>query len=102
MAPDRDQLRVMSQKDKESFKEYAQRWREVAAQICPPLEEKELTKIYLKTLSTFYYDRMVASAPSNFTEMGNMGVRLEKAVREGRLIKGEESASSSKKYGSGF
>ena len=92
----------MSQKDKESFKEYAQRWREVAAQICPPLEEKELTKIYLKTLGTFYYDRMVASAPSNFTEMVNMGVRLEEAVREGRLIKNEESASGSKKYGSGF
>ena len=102
MAPDRDQLRAMSQKDEESFKEYAQRWREIAAQISPPLEEKELTKIYLKTLSTFYYDRMVASAPSNFTEMVNMGVRLEEAVREGRLIKGEEIASGSKKYGSGF
>ena len=102
MAPDRDQLRAMSQKDEESFKEYAQRWREITAQISPPLEEKELTKIYLKTLSTFYYDRMVASAPSNFTEMVNMGVRLEEAVREGRLVKGEESASGSKKYGSGF
>ena len=45
---------------------------------------------------------MVASAPSNFTEMVNMGVRLEEAVREGRLIKGEEIASGSKKYGSGF
>ena len=46
MAPDRDQLRAMFQKDKECFKEYAQRWREVSAQICPPLEEKEMTKIY--------------------------------------------------------
>ena len=49
MAPDRDQLRAMSQKDEESFKEYAQRWREIAAQISPPLEEKELTKIYLNS-----------------------------------------------------
>src|SRR3954463_14869828 len=37
--PDRDQLRARTQKDRESFKEYAQRWREVAAQIFPPLEE---------------------------------------------------------------
>jgi hypothetical protein len=37
MAPDRDQLGVMAQKDKETFKEYAQRWREIAAQINPPL-----------------------------------------------------------------
>ncbi|CAK8565583.1 unnamed protein product [Lathyrus sativus] len=31
MAPDRDQLRAMAQKDKENFKEYAQCWRELAA-----------------------------------------------------------------------
>jgi hypothetical protein len=77
MAPDRDQLRAMSQKDKETFKEYAQRWREVAAQIIPPLEEKEMTKIFLNTLGPFYYERMIASAPSDFTEMVNMGMRLE-------------------------
>jgi hypothetical protein len=46
MAPDRDELRALSQKKKESFKEYAQRWRELAAQIRPPLEEKELTKLF--------------------------------------------------------
>ena len=102
MAPDRDKLRAMSQKDEENFKEYAQRWREIAAEISPPLEEKELTKIYLKTLSMFYYDRMVASASSNFSEMVNMGVRLEEAVREGRLIKSEETVNDNKKYGSRF
>ena len=73
MAPDRDQLRAMSQKEKETFKEYAQRWHEIAAQISPPLEAKELTKIFLKTLSSFYYERMVASAPSDFTKMVNRG-----------------------------
>ena len=97
MAPDRDQLRAMSQKDKETIKEYAQRWREVATQIVPPLEEKEMTKIFLKTLSSFYYERMIASAPSDFTEMVNMGMRLEEGVREGRLTR--EEGSSAKRYG---
>lgn len=31
MAPDRDHLQAMSQRDKETFKEYSQRWREVSA-----------------------------------------------------------------------
>jgi hypothetical protein len=31
MAPDRDELREMTQREKESFKEYAQRCRELAA-----------------------------------------------------------------------
>ena len=89
MAPDRDQLKAMVQKDKELFKEYARRWREVAAQVIAPMEEKEITKIFLKTLGDFYYEIMVASGPSDFTEMVGMGVRLEEAVREGRLAKGE-------------
>lgn len=50
MAPDLTQLGNMSQKEYESFEEYAQRWREVAAQVTPPAEEKELCKLFLKTL----------------------------------------------------
>ncbi|GAU51264.1 hypothetical protein TSUD_412510 [Trifolium subterraneum] len=37
--PDRDELRALAQKERESFKEYAQRWRELAAQIRPPMVE---------------------------------------------------------------
>jgi len=40
MAPDRSEVQAMTQKDKESFKEYAQRWRCIAAQVRPPLDEK--------------------------------------------------------------
>ncbi|KAI5438359.1 hypothetical protein KIW84_024195 [Lathyrus oleraceus] len=56
-----------------------------------------MTKIFLKTLSSFYYERMIASAPSDFTEMVNMGMRLEEGVREGRLT--QDEGSSSKRYG---
>ncbi|KAI5397398.1 hypothetical protein KIW84_063276 [Lathyrus oleraceus] len=45
-------------------------------------------------------DRDQLSAPSDFTEMVNMGMRLEEGVREGRLSKDE--ASTSKKYESSF
>ncbi|XP_050915284.1 uncharacterized protein LOC127130289 [Lathyrus oleraceus] len=98
--PDRDQLRSMQQREKEIFREYAQRWREIAAQVVPPMEEKEMTKVFLKTLDTFYYERMIASAPTDFTDMVNMGVRLEEAVREGRLVReGSSSSSGAKRYG---
>jgi len=77
----------MAQDDNESFKAYAQRWRDFASQVHPPLEEKELTKIFLKTLDQFYYENMVARAPNNFAEMMTMGMRLEEGLREGRLVK---------------
>ncbi|GAU52021.1 hypothetical protein TSUD_418380, partial [Trifolium subterraneum] len=47
MAPNRDQLQAMSQKDKETFKEYAQRWREVAAQVNSLKDEDEMARIFL-------------------------------------------------------
>ncbi|XP_050888035.1 uncharacterized protein LOC127093174 [Lathyrus oleraceus] len=77
-------------------------WREIAAQICPPLEEKEMTKMFLKTRSSFYHDIMIASVPSDFTEMVNMGMRLEEAVREGRLTKEAGASSHVKKFTNNF
>lgn len=87
LTPDRDDLRTMTQNDNESFKAYAQRWRDFAAQVRPPLKEEELAKIFLNTLDQFYYDKMVGSAPNNFTKVMIMGMRLEEGVREGRLVK---------------
>ena len=64
--------------------------------MIPPMEEKEMTKIFLKTLGAIYYERMVASASSDFTEMVGMGIRLEEAVREGRLTRSEGSGGVKK------
>jgi len=43
LAPDTNELQAMTQNDNESFKAYAQRWRDFAAQVRLPLEEQELT-----------------------------------------------------------
>jgi len=40
---------------------------------------------------------MIASAPSDFSEVVNMGMRLEEGVQEGRLVKDSVPAGSSKK-----
>ena len=42
MAPDRMQLQNMCKKEHESFKEYTQRWRDLAAQVAPPMMEREM------------------------------------------------------------
>jgi hypothetical protein len=50
-----------------------------------------------------YIEKMIVSAPNNFSDMVTMGTRLEEAVREGIIVleKGESSASAPKKYGNG-
>jgi len=85
MASDRSDLQAMTQKYDETFREYAQRWRNVATQVSPHVREKEMTKLFLKTLSQFYYEMMVGSVPRDFSEMVSIGMRLEEGVREGRL-----------------
>lgn len=51
MAPDRLPLQKMEKKSKDSLKEYAQKWRDLAAQVQPPLTEKERTVLFV-TAST--------------------------------------------------
>jgi len=53
MAPDRSDLQAMTQNDNETFREYAQWWRNIAAQVSSRVEEKEMTKLFLKTFSQF-------------------------------------------------
>ncbi|KAJ9178655.1 hypothetical protein P3X46_010522 [Hevea brasiliensis] len=43
VAPTRRDLQNLVQKDRESFKEYAQRWREKAAEVHPPVTDNELS-----------------------------------------------------------
>ncbi|XP_052882760.1 uncharacterized protein LOC108458660 [Gossypium arboreum] len=50
IAPDRITLQNMKKKPSESFRQYAQRWREVATQVQPPLLEKETTMLFINTL----------------------------------------------------
>src|SRR4030065_2719207 len=45
---------------------------------------------------------MVASAPSDFNEMVNMGVKLEEGIRKGRLVRERASANSAKKFGNNY
>ena len=42
MALDKMRLQNICMRDNESFKEYAQRWRDLAAQVVPPMMENEM------------------------------------------------------------
>lgn len=86
MAPDRTQLQNMLKRDTETFKEYAQRWRELAAQVEPPLTEKEIIAMFIDTLRPPFYDRMIGSVSSNFSDMVIIGERIENGMRNGKIV----------------
>lgn len=50
MAPNHMKLQNLSQKGNESFKEYAQIWRELTSRVQPPLLENKLVDMFMGTL----------------------------------------------------
>ena len=51
LAPTRTQLQSMALATNKGFKEYAQKWRDLAGRVQPPLSERELVEMFLGTLS---------------------------------------------------
>ncbi|KAK2396599.1 hypothetical protein QL285_058245 [Trifolium repens] len=85
MAPSRTQLQNMTQKEGESFKVYAQRWRELAAQVRPPLLETELVDMFTNTLQGGYFERMIGSVSSGFSDLVRIGERIESGLKNGKI-----------------
>ena len=53
MAPNWMQLESICKNGHESFKEYVQRWRDLAAQVVPSMTEKEMITMIVDTLTVF-------------------------------------------------
>jgi len=66
IALDRMQLQNICKKKHKSFKEYAQRWRNLIAQVAPPMMERDMIIMIVDTLLVFCYEKMVAYMPSSF------------------------------------
>ncbi|XP_017637533.1 uncharacterized protein LOC108479441 [Gossypium arboreum] len=82
---DRITLQNMEKKPNESFKQYAQRWREMAIQVQPPLLEKETTMLFINTLKAPFITHMLGSATRSFADVVMIGEMIENAIRNGRI-----------------
>ena len=99
MAPDKLQLQNMSKKNSETFKEYAQRWRELAAQVESPLHDREMVTMFISTLHSPFYEHMLGSVSSNFTDIVIIGERIELGLKPGKIAQGLSATSTGKKFG---
>ena len=97
MAPDRTQLQNLSLKSNECFKEYAQRWRELASRVQPPMLEKEMANMFMNTLPGSYLERLVGCNASNFADVVSTGERVENYLKTCKIQNGVGSSSGSKK-----
>ena len=61
IAPDCIVLMGTEKKDRESFREYAQRWHELATQVQPLMMEDEIIKWFIYNLKPPYYEKMISA-----------------------------------------
>jgi len=97
MAPDRMQLQSMAKKSTETFKEYAQRWRELAAKVAPPLHESEMITMFVETLEDPFYERVLGSVSSNFFDLVTIGERVERGLKRGKIAQNPSAVTTAKK-----
>ena len=87
----------MKKKTSETFREYAHKWWDWAAQVQPTLTDKELNKMFLNTLKTPYYDRMIGNSNKDFSDVVSAGEMIEAGVKQGKIENTEAKKSISKR-----
>ncbi|XP_019465382.1 PREDICTED: uncharacterized protein LOC109363578 [Lupinus angustifolius] len=84
--PDHNKLQSMSKPASESFREYAQRWRGVASQVLPRLEEEEQITIFINTLPNPFFDKMIGNNTCDFNSLIRVGDRIEQNMKNGKIV----------------
>ena len=79
----------MEKKSKESYKEYAMRWKAVASQVQPPLTHREINSYFVDTLPSPYYDMLIGNAFLEFEDLLYAVGRIEYGIKKGRIANTE-------------
>ena len=85
IAPDRTSLSSLEKAEKESIREYAQRWRDLAAQVHPPLLDREMVTLFANTLKAPFYEHVMGSSTQQFTDVVAVAERIEQRIKNGRI-----------------
>jgi hypothetical protein len=57
----------------------------LAAQVHPPLLEKEMVALFANTLKAPYYEHVMGSSAQQFTNVVAVAERIEQGVKSGRI-----------------
>ncbi|KAF1859042.1 hypothetical protein Lal_00000866 [Lupinus albus] len=92
--PKDDKQPTGPQTGKETHK-YAQRWRGIASQVLPRLEEDEQITIFINTLPNPFFEKMIGNNTSDFNSLIKVGDRIEQSIKAGKIA-AEQTVESKK------
>ncbi|KAK4710109.1 hypothetical protein R3W88_004622 [Solanum pinnatisectum] len=73
------------EKSIENYPEYALRWRKEVARVKPPMSEREITEMFIRTQKPEYYERMLYMMGQKFVETVKVGEALEDGFKTGKV-----------------
>ncbi|OMO53294.1 Retrotransposon gag protein [Corchorus capsularis] len=91
LAPTRETLKVMERKPTESYTEFAQRWRNKAAQVRPSIEETEISGLFIDTQKSIFYEKLFNMSGEPFAKIVVMGQKLDNSIKSGRIFVVDEA-----------
>ena len=83
----------------ETFFEYMTRWKTMVSRMVNRSNEKDQINMIIKNLLPAYNSRLFTSPINSFGELFDFGTRIEDAINNGQLEKGESKPPIKKKYG---
>ena len=89
----------MVKKESESFKGYAQRWRDLAAQVAPSMVKREMITMMVDTLPVFYYEKLAGYMPSSFADLVFAGERIEVGLKRGKFDYVPSTSTNARRIG---
>ena len=89
----------MFKKEGKTFKEYAQRWRDLAAQVAPPMVEREIITMMVDILPVFYYEKLVGYMPSCFADSVFTEERIKVGLKRGKFDNVSSTSANAKRIG---
>ena len=81
----------------EGFKEYDQKWQDLAGRVQPPLSERELVDMFLGTLSGPFFNHLIGSSSAGFTELIMTGERVKAGIKSSKIQKDAYASTAIKK-----
>jgi len=85
IAPDRTSLMSMEKRSQESVRAYAQRWRDEAMHVQPPLIKIEMVTLFANTFKAPYYEHLMGSSSQHFYNAARIAERIEQGIKAGRI-----------------
>ena len=85
-APDRLTFQSMKKGQKEDYREYTVRWKNVASMVRPSLTSREENSMFVDTLPSPYYDMLIINTFVEFGDLMYSVGKVEDGIKRGRIV----------------